>query len=571
MPGSSFDFDDIGIGELLHKGQLAVPANQRPYAWEESHVTTLFEDLYDSIERDDEDYFLGTIVLVQTGRETPSIADGQQRIATTSILLSRIRDRQHALGREKRAMSIDEQYLRSIDLRSEERLPRLRLNIEDHDFFVKHILSSPHLDDDFISVSDSEILRTSNKKLLKACEKADEFITKLLAGHREDTQSDVLLKWVEFIRDKATVVVVTASDEVGAYRMFETLNDRGLKASQADILKNFLFSKAGSRTREAHMKWNTIVNAVEGLGEDVNQRLVTYIRHFWILTHGPTKERELAGLIKKEITGETKALNFLSAASGAVQDYVALWSSRHHNWADHRSGARQSIDTIAQHLRVEQIRPLLFAIVRNFDPEEAEKALRLCVNWSVRFLIYGGRGGLLDHQYSVRAQEIGTGRITKARQLRDAMENYVPTDMEFQTAFATARVSRPRFARYYLRALEKTMKGEGEPELVPNEDVKDVTLDHILPLSPGDDWNVGDEQAEAVQKLIGNMALIRASENRDLANKGFHEKRAKYATSAYFTTQMIADEANWGIEEIKRRQAVLAETAVRTWNTSFGE
>jgi len=32
-------------------------------------------------------------------------------------------------------------------------------------------------------------------------------------------------------------VVVTASDEVNAYRIFETLNDRGLKASQADILK----------------------------------------------------------------------------------------------------------------------------------------------------------------------------------------------------------------------------------------------------------------------------------------------------------------------------------------------
>jgi hypothetical protein len=353
--------------------------------------------------------------------------------------------------------------------------------------------------------------------------------------------------------------------------MFETLNDRGLRASQADILKNYLFMKAGARIAEAQTKWNTIVSAVEGIGGDPNERLVTYLRHFWILTNGPTKGSELAGRIKKEITGATKAMTFLTNAGNAVREYVGLWSAKDPIWADHRPGTRQSIGTIAEHLQVEQIRPLLFAIVRQFDPVEAEKALRLCVSWSVRFLIYGGRGGMLDQQYSLRAQEVGTGVLTKARELRARMEDYVPTDVEFQTAFATARVSRPRFARYYLRALEKTLKGEREPEFVPNEEVRDVTLDHVLPLRPDDDWNVNDEEAEAVQKLIGNMVLIRASDNRDLGNKGFAEKRAKYAQSGYFTTKMVADETRWGIDEIKKRQAALAATAVNTWNTSFGD
>jgi len=109
--------------------------------------------------------------------------------------------------------------------------------------------------------------------------------------------------------------------------MFETLNDRGLKAGAADILKNYLFSKSGRRLPEAQSCWNTITRSIESLGEDEDDRLVTFLRHFWIVSNGPTKERELANRIKSDITGETRALSFLTAASSAVDPYVALWSS----------------------------------------------------------------------------------------------------------------------------------------------------------------------------------------------------------------------------------------------------
>ncbi len=570
MPTGKFTFDSYGIGELLRRGRLLVPPNQRPYAWEERHVQNLFQDLNEAITNDEEDYFLGTIVLIQAGKVLPSISDGQQRIATTSILLARIRDRQYLLKRAQRAAAMDSDYLRTIDMDTEERVSKLRLNVEDHGFFVDHILPSP-TDDGYRPTTAADAIRPSNRKLLQASNMADDFITDIVKPLRPEAQSDYLNRWVKFIRDNASIVVVTAPDEIGAYRMFETLNDRGLKASQADILKNYLFSKAGPRLAEAQMLWNTVTTAVESLGDDENERLVTFIRHLWILSHGPTKERELAGSIKTEITGESRALSFLIEASHAVQDYVALWSSRHSKWSGYKSTTRQSIDTIAHHLRVEQIRPLLFAVARHFDPVEADKAFRLFVSWSVRFLIYGGRGGMLDQQYSLRAQDIGTKRITKARELRSAMENYVPTDTEFEGAFATARVSRAHLARYYLRAIEKTTKNDPQPEYVENEEIDQITLDHVLPLNPGDEWDVNEEEADAVQKQLGNMVLLRANQNRDLGNGGFGAKRALYSQSGYNTTRMVSEYDRWGTEQIRRRQADLAKIAVRTWSTTFAD
>jgi hypothetical protein len=114
MAGPGFNFDSRGIGKLLQQGRLQVPPNQRSYAWREKHIRNLFQDLNEAISKGDAnaEYFLGTIVLIQKGSETPSIVDGQQRLATTTILLARIRDRFLELNRENSARSIEDSFLR---------------------------------------------------------------------------------------------------------------------------------------------------------------------------------------------------------------------------------------------------------------------------------------------------------------------------------------------------------------------------------------------------------------------------------------------------------------------------
>lgn len=571
MAASRYQFENRGIGSLLREGRLSVPPNQRSYAWEDRHVQNLLQDLNEAITNDDEEYFLGTVVLIGPPKAVPSVGDGQQRLATVTILISRIRDRLFQLKRDAGAREIDNQFLRNVDMETEEKVPRLSLNLEDNDYFNNNILSSP-VDEEFnAEARQRDAVRPSNKRLCRASQLIDQFLDDLLKPIRHESHVGTLVRWIRFLENSTAIVVVRVSDEIGAYRIFETLNDRGLRASQADILKNYFFSKSGNRLAEAQMMWNAITSAVEALGEDENERLVTYLRHYWITTHGPTKDRELAAQIKEEITGETKTLAFLRDASAAVQDYIALWSSKHPKWASYSASTRQSVETIASHLRVQQIRPLMFAVVRLFEPAEAEKAFRLFVSWSVRFLIYGGRGGMLDTQYSLRAQDVGTKRITKARQLRDAMKEYVPTDAEFEEAFATARVSRAHLARYYLRAIDKTIKADPQPEYVANEDADQITLEHVLPINPGSDWNADDETAQAAQRFLGNMVLLRANQNTEIGNVAFSEKSVVYKQSGYSVTNQVAEYPKWTMDEIRERQAALAKVAVKTWSQSFAD
>src|SRR5437899_1874559 len=89
----SIKMNPEGIGTILKNHRLIVPPNQREYSWEEKHVQELFQDLQKAIDQPGGNfYFLGTIALTGKNANSPEVTDGQQRLATTTILIATIRD-----------------------------------------------------------------------------------------------------------------------------------------------------------------------------------------------------------------------------------------------------------------------------------------------------------------------------------------------------------------------------------------------------------------------------------------------------------------------------------------------
>ena len=567
MARSPFKFEPKGIGELISGSRLFVPLNQRSYAWEERNITDLLQDINAAVSNADSDYFLGTIVLVQEDDKIPLIADGQQRIATASIILARIRDIFSALNRDQRAKGIDDTYLRRIDLDTENTVPQLQLNTHDNEFFRANILSTPK---ELAAAPRLIATYRSNRLLQKASDEINKFFRQIVETMGPSHGAEYLLKWVNFLKGKASIVLVTVPDELGAFRIFETLNDRGLRASQSDILKNYFLSCAGSRLSEAHTLWNGMSGAINTIAGDKDDHIIRYFRNLWIMEHGPTREKEVAETIKREIVGELKSMQFLSRMRLLVTDYIAILTPSHEKWNAYKNSTRKYLITITEQLKVEQIRPLLFAVATNFDPEETDKSFKLFVSWSVRFLISGGgRGGTLDKHYGELAKSVGTKTITKARELRDAMKDTIPGDSEFETAFASATVGKTYLRRYYLRALDKTLKDDPEPEYVANEDESQVTLEHILPSRPDKLWGIDEDVAEEAENMLGNMALLRSAKNVEIGNKSFSERKRAYEELSYLITNQIAEYGVWGIDQIRDRQAKMAKIAIKTWSVKF--
>jgi Protein of unknown function (DUF1524) len=218
-------------------------------------------------------------------------------------------------------------------------------------------------------------------------------------------------------------------------------------------------------------------------------------------------------------------------------------------------------------LQMIQIRPLLLAVLDVFSVAEARQALRLMVSWGVRFLISGGLGGgTLERHYSDRATEIRSKTVKTAKQLAHALASIVPTDKQFEAAFANANVSKGYLARYYLQALEREHSGVAHPELIPNPNSDEVNLEHVLPVNPSGDWNhVPKDVATAYFNRIGNLALMQSEENALVGNEAFSQKKKSYAKSKIQLTRLIGQSKIWGVKEIERRQVLLAKRAIKAW------
>ncbi len=558
-PGA-IQFDHLGIGRALANHRLKVPVNQREYSWEDEQVKELFDDLFRAIGQGA--YFLGTIVLTKGKGGTLEVADGQQRLATITILLAAIRDHFHNKDDSLNVESIEQEFLNTIDRSARKRVARLALNVDDNEFFRRVILSRP---------GEAERLTPAQRDSHKAIQRAQKLATKhvqsLVRTRSDAAQTETLLHWVEFIGNGAQIILLTVPDHLNAFRMFETLNDRGLKTSQADLLKNYLFGEAGERITEAQHKWSAMSGMLESSGAD--DIVLTYLRHLLVAKHGATREREVYDKIKSTVTGAFPAVEFLDDLAENANIYAALLNHRHPHWStfgNFSTKIRRHVETLNE-LRVEQIRPLMLACMKSFGHKDAEKAFRMFIAWAVRFMIAGGPTGTVEKYYAGRASDVWKGEIANAPDLAKAMQKNLPDDETFNAAFATAKVSKSHLARYFLRSIEQKVKDEPEPEHVVNDDQNILTLEHILPESPGQNWvGIDDEMAATLHRRLGNMVLLRASANSTVGNANFTEKKIAYkASSTLETTKQVLKYPKWDKDGIDDRQKAMAKLAVKIW------
>lgn len=265
------EFEHIGIGCVLAQKRLFVPPNQRDYKWKDREVKALLADITDQIASHSESYFLGTLVLTRRTDGGVDVADGQQRLATSTILLSAIRDHFSQTNEEMQVERIENRYLTTIDPDSEQRVPRLRLNTANDAYFHSQIIQQTN-----VRGTPEESLRRQNERLAAAATEAAEHVRNVcLANPRHSKER--LKEIVKFLDEKAMVFVLTVPADVDAFVMFETLNDRGLKTSQADLVKNFLFGEAKKGTLErASELWRMTISALECLDDDESDLLVNW-------------------------------------------------------------------------------------------------------------------------------------------------------------------------------------------------------------------------------------------------------------------------------------------------------
>lgn len=547
-------FEQIGLGALLKGNQLIVPINQRDYAWEEKEVTTLFKDIERSISAGEGSYFLGTIVTIPRGGSL-EVVDGQQRLATTAILLSAIRDYIEPIV-PLLAESINGEILTRIDREILDRVPSLRLNLDDNDYFRARLTKvSPQ----------PKPTKLSHKLLDDAFAQARIRVASIVSDLDIKDHGTRLNRWVNFLEKRAEVILLKVPNAANAYRIFETLNDRGKRASQSDLVKNHLFAYAGSRIAEVQQRWTFMRGTLESISDDEDLTII-FLRHVITVIWGFVREKEVYEAVQRRTIAEGPSVTFASQLEDLASWYVAIQNSDSDRWNTYTSSTCRALDAINL-FDIVPMRPLLLAVARKFSEKESDKSFRFLVSLSVRLMITNGtRTGSTEQGLAEVAHKVFNGVVTSAADMAVGLKDITPNDAEFTQAFETASVSNHRFARYYLRSLEMAAKAEPEPWHIPNDDTNSINLEHVLPQKPLGNWPQFDaDQAKLFCKRLGNLVLLRKTQNTHIQNLPFSAKQPVLEQSPYNLTNQISTVSDWTAKEITKRQKILAGLALKTW------
>lgn len=228
--------------------RYVIPDFQRPYSWDNEPCEKLWDDIIDFYERKEtkeDKYFLGNIVInpaSETSQDAWEVVDGQQRLTTLLLLIKAL----HSHAGTVKAL---EECLRIKDPLTSDLTDELRVNSfvisEDRENLHKIILNGT---DDM-----PKCHLLNNYKLFG--EKIDEWW--LSRGQTATALNDFILT----LLDSIVLLPIHCGSEDDALTIFETINNRGMSLSDADIFKAKLYHNTPKENQGAFIEdWNTLKN-----------------------------------------------------------------------------------------------------------------------------------------------------------------------------------------------------------------------------------------------------------------------------------------------------------------------
>ncbi|MEM5874723.1 MAG: DUF262 domain-containing protein [Candidatus Aenigmatarchaeota archaeon] len=477
------------------------------------------------------------------------ILDGQQRLATILLFLAAMRDVLKSRPKEednKRAEAINE-LIYSTDPITLSKKIKIEMNREDRTFFESIIIQGlvPGIN------------RESHKLIKNAYETFKEYIRRKIEDD-ENFPKRVL----DIILSKFIFIKIEVGSDLNAHLIFETLNDRGLELSIADLLKNYIFSISGQYLDYIIVKWKEMVDNV---GE---HNVSKFLRHFWCSSKELIRKEDVYKKIKNVIRSSEEAKKFIEELCEEGLVYTNLVNPDHQFWSD------REVEDLLNELNilgVEQVLIILLSLYKRFfktEKENFKKLLKNLINFTFRYsTICNLNPNKMERLYSEVAVKLRNNMLG-VEDVIEKLKELDPNDMTFIQCFSEKDVKNTKLAKYILVKLNNHLLiNMGEKEKTTS--ISKVNLEHIIPRKPDKEWEEffqkNNIDPEKWKQKLGNMTILLKEYNRKIANKYFTKKKEMYKKSTLPINQKLKEYEQFGPKEIIERQQVMAEIAKNIW------
>jgi len=280
--GLSLSAEQKKLTELFAKtNTYIIPSYQRPYSWGEKECSELWDDLKFIFDHEDsEEYFLGNIVLAKSAKkDMVEVIDGQQRLITLTLFLSVL----HLFDKENGYL---DEAIWNRDRRDKHkkisRLTTMVFEDNDNENFIK-ALNLEEKQIDIINIKRANLFEQNLKF----------FYDKLMDN--EEIEKEKIADFADFLLERVYILPIQSEDideekaREKALIIFETINNRGLDLSDADIFKAQLYNSASNK-QESDLfieRWKDLVR----LAKDNKYSLVDVFRIYSHVLRGKNGDK----------------------------------------------------------------------------------------------------------------------------------------------------------------------------------------------------------------------------------------------------------------------------------------
>lgn len=542
--------------QLIGNGlRYEIPKFQRDYSWESEHWDDLWQDIFLVFNSEEDEHYMGYLVLQTADNKKFLIIDGQQRLTTLSILIlvvlkaltNLVEKGENIEDNEKRIKSFRDSYigyLNPVTLISDN---KLKLNRNSDEYYRNYI----------VLLKDLPIRNTnSSEKHMREC--FNWFNTRI---SKEFKTGEELARFVDTIVDKLIFTVIEVSDQINAFKVFETLNARGVQLSSSDLLKNYLFSVIdetkphSTEIDELESLWSRII------GKLGNKKFEDYLRYYWNSQNKTVRKNQLFKTIRNNITNKEEVFKLIRDLDDTADLYIAIQDPESEYWnelTDVRNPLRE-----LKLFQIKQTHSLLIAGYKNLEPKVFIKLVKTVAIISFRYNIIGGLNpNEQEERYNKVANEITNTKIFDIKSLQPI---YV-SDTNFENDFSTKQFkSTPRNHKVVKYIFSKIEYYKYQNEINSDSDL--YSVEHILPESSDESWGqFSNEEIDRSIYRLGNLTLLEKKLNRNASTLNYNEKKEFFQQSNCNLTKNLHDEyESWTESKITARQKDLAKAAKSIW------
>ncbi|TDC03375.1 DUF262 domain-containing protein [Nonomuraea longispora] len=576
------------LGQLIGANNPVVTVpddSQRQFAWTKKEVDTFWTDVekFSKLRATggeaSSEYFIGPIVTITDEQvKTRALLDGQQRLTTSTILLSALRDALWGIGTAEsrvQATNLQRDYIARKASRRQPMEYFLTLSRFDKAFFRDYIQNwdeaqgRPERVENPINPSHQLIIQARSNFDLKVAQKLTEI-------DGIENQLDWIEDFSNCLIDGLVFVEIQTPTSSDANEVFETINSRGKDLSTVDLVRNFLMAKSrdADEKERVNQAWDFLLQ-----GFDKREEIERFLRHSWVARHGDVKAHSLYSTIRTNLEKRFEK----KAQSYSARSFAAELQSDSERYMDLIAGTtgHAGLDSYLAEVKAlgaDALYPLLLAASQDNQYGDLQQLAQVALTYYVRWTVVGRREStILEEVIFEAAKELSSGSRVESALAR--ISDALPNDEAFQADLSNVSIAKSSQARYLLTKIERFMRQEKSVDEVEVAGSKIVHVDHIYPQHPPSEWILKDqpgdrpgEQHNRWVARLGNQTLLHGKKNQEASNRPYPEKSHLYEESLFQITKSTGIErvwdpsANfWRTDGIRERQAFLATLAVKIW------